>query len=246
MRVLASFQNTLPEFFGKGVETDGSFLPALPKLTDWEAEDGINGAKFRLERALPLIQKQLSTYIDTYLGEDKLAARELAHRCLSHSMLFVTRLSDYITRTSRTLRVAGYKVDKVWAILSRQVLRIFEDMARARACAVDLAPPVMRRGIEATSHGVFQDHNAALAMWAVLKTHDVMEDYLAHNFEDHPSIAAENVRFLTYNVMGAGGSNTDTDVKNLVKLVDKMDTANKNLRSQVDKLTTRLEKLEKK
>ena len=79
VRVLASFQNTLPEFFGKGSETDGSSLPAMPKLSDWEAEDGINGAKFRLERALPLIQKQLSTYIDTYLGEDKLAARELAH-----------------------------------------------------------------------------------------------------------------------------------------------------------------------
>jgi hypothetical protein len=246
VRVLASFQNTLPEFFGKGSESDGSSLPALPKLSDWEAEDGINGAKFRLERALPLIQKQLSTYIDTYLGEDKLAARELAHRCLSHSMLFVTRLSDYITRTSRALRVAGYKVDRVWAILSRQVLRIFEDMARARACAVDLAPPVTKRSADLPEEGVFQDHNAALAMWAVLKTHDVMEDYLVHNFEDHPSIAAENVRFLTYNVMGTGGSNTDVEVKNLEKLVDKMDTANKNLRSQVDKLNSRLEKLEKK
>jgi hypothetical protein len=63
VRVLASFQNTLPEFFGKGVESDGSSLPALPKLTDWEAEDGINGAKFCLEQALSLIQKQLSTYI---------------------------------------------------------------------------------------------------------------------------------------------------------------------------------------
>jgi hypothetical protein len=137
-------------------------------------------------------------------------------------------------------------VDKVWAILSRQVLRIFEDMARARACAVDLAPPMLRRaGVDVPEDGVFQDHNAALAMWAVLKTHDVMEDYLAHNFEDHPSIAAENVRFLTYNVMGAGGSNTDADVKQLGKLVEKMDTANKNLRYQLDKLATRLDKLEK-
>jgi hypothetical protein len=244
VRVLASFQNTLPEFFGKGSETCGSSLPAMPKLTDWEAEDGINGAKFRLERSLPLIQKQLSTYIDTFLGEDKLAARELAHRCLSHSMLFVTRLSDYITRTSRALRVAGYKVDKVWAILSRQVLRIFEDMARARVCAVDLAPPMTKRGAKMPEDGIFQDHNAALAMWAVLKTHDVMADYLAHNFEDHPSIAAENVRFLTYNVMGAGGNNTDTDVKNLEKLVDKMDEVNKNLRVQLEKVNDRVDRME--
>ena len=111
-------------------------------------------------------------------------------------MLFITRLSDYITRTSRALRVAGYKVDRVWAILSRQVLRIFEDMASARACAVDpLAPPISKRSPELPEDGVFQDHNASLAMWAVLKTHDVMEDYLAHNFEDHPSIAAEMFTF---------------------------------------------------
>jgi hypothetical protein len=241
VRVLASFQNTLPEFFGKGSDSEGSSLPAMPKLIDWEAEDGIHGAKFKLERSLPLIQKQLTTYIDTYLGEERVVARGLAHRCLSHSMLFVTRLSDYITRTARTLRLAGYKSDKVWSILSRQVLRIFEDMARARACAVDLSPPSNTGGADS----VFQDHNGALAMWAVLKTHDVMEEYLVHNFEDHPSIAAENVRFLTYHMMGAGGNHSDVDVRHLEKQAERLETANKNLRLQVDRLSSRVEKLEK-
>jgi hypothetical protein len=219
VRVLALFQNTLLDFLGR--ETNRT-------VCHWRlyqsCQTRINGAKFRLERALLLIQKQLSTSINTYLGEDKLAAQELAHQCLSHSMLFMTRLSDYITRTSRALCVAGYKVDWVWAILSRQVLRIFEDMARARACAVHLAPPVSKQSSELPEDG---------------------EDYLAHNFEDHPSITAENVRFLTYNVMGAGGSDMDVEVKNLELLIKKMDTANKNLRSQVDKLTSRIEKMEK-
>jgi hypothetical protein len=238
VKVLASFQNTLPEFFGKGTETEGSSLPAMPKLSDWEADDGIHGAKFKLEQSLPLIQKQLTTNIDTYLGEDRASARELAHRCLSHSMLFVTRLSDYMTRTARSLKLAGYKPDKVWSILSRQILRIFEDMAQARACAVDLTPPKDIRGGE---DAVFQDHNAALAMWAVLKTHDVMESYLVHNFEDHPSIAAENVRFLTYNMMGAGGNGTE----NVGKQVEKVEASSKALKVQLDKLASRLEKLEK-
>jgi hypothetical protein len=99
-------------------------------------------------------------------------------------------------------------------------------MVRALACAVDLSPPSTKGGID----GVFEDQNGALAMWAVLKMHNVMEDYLIHNFEDHPSIAAENVRFLTYNMMGApGGSNADVDAKQLEKQVDKLETANKNL-----------------
>jgi hypothetical protein len=157
-------------------------------------------------------------------------------------MIFVTRLLDYITRTACTLWLVGYKSDKVWSILSRQVLRIFEDMARARACAVDLSPPSTKGGVDS----VFEDQNGALAMWAVLKTHDVMEEYLIHNFEDHPSIAAENVRFLTYNMMGVGGSNTNVDAKQVEKQVDKLETANKSMQAQLDKLSSRVEKLEKK
>jgi hypothetical protein len=242
VKVLASFQNTLPEFFGKGKECEGSSLPSLPKFEDWEADNGYDGAKYRLERSLPLIQKQLTTHIDIFLGDDRIVARELAHRCLSHSVLFVTKLSDYITRTARSLKLAGYKTDKVWTIISRQVRRIFEDMARARAGAADLEPPQERRGREGT---LVTDQSASLAMWAILKTHDIMEAYIIHNFEDHPSIAAENVRFLTYNLMGAGRSDAESDIKNLEKQVDKMDASKKSMQSTVDKLTARLEKLEK-
>ncbi len=96
-----------------------------------------------------------------------------------------------------------------------------------------------------SSDEIFQDHNAALAMWAVLKMHDVMEDYLAHNFVDHPSIAAENVRFLTYSVMGAGGNSVDMDVKSLGKQLGKMEASDKSLRAQLDKVASRLEKVEK-
>jgi hypothetical protein len=245
VRVLASFQNTLPEFFGKGLDVEGSSLPAMAKFSDWEGDDGITGAKFRLERALPLIQVQLESYISLYLTDDQRGARELASRCLSHSVQFVTRLSDFMSRTSRALRTAGYKMDKVWAILSRQVLRIFEDLARARACAVDLAPPSNAKAKESEEGDPVRDHNAALAMWAVLKTHDVMQEYLTHNFEDHPSIAAENVRFLTYNMMGAGDNLADANLKAMEKKVDRLESNQKNNIKSVDKLITRVDKLEK-
>lgn len=55
IQVLASFQNAIPEFFEKGSECEGLLLPTMPKLTDWEAEDRIHGAKFKLERSLSLI-----------------------------------------------------------------------------------------------------------------------------------------------------------------------------------------------
>ena len=46
--------------------------------------------------------------------------------------------------------------------------------------------------------------------------------------------------------MGAGRSDADSDVKNLEKQVDKMDSSKKLMQSMMDKLSARLDKLEKK
>jgi hypothetical protein len=89
------------------------------------------------------------------------------------------------------------------------------------------------------------DQSATPAMWAILKTHDIMEPYIIHNFEDHSSIAAENVRFLPYNLIGAGQSDANSDIKNLEKQVDNMDSSKKLMQSMVDKLAALLDKLKK-
>ena len=91
-----------------------------------------------------------------------------------------------------------YDDSKAWTFLMRQVKRIWEDIGRARACCVDIGSPTDPGEV---SGGVFENHNAALAIWGVLKAHDVMQEYIGHNFEDHPSIAAEQVRWVTRNVM---------------------------------------------
>lgn len=243
-RVLTSFQNILPAFFGKGSECEGSSLPALRKYSAWEADNG-TGAKFRMEKALPLIQKQLNSYIGQ-VGQPTL--RELARQCLSHSILFLYGLSDYMSRTGRALKAAEYEVDKVWSIVSRQVLRIFEDMGRARACAVDLSPPGKDSDGGGYEDGFADQHqNAAISMWAVLKTHDVMEEYMMYNFEDHPSIAAENVRFLTYHFMEAGDSDSSAPgLKQLQKKVDGINTEFKQIKLQCEKVSTKVDNLEKK
>jgi hypothetical protein len=149
VKVLASFQNILPEFFGKGKEVEGSLLPSFPKFEDWKLDNAYDGAKYGLEQSLPLIQKQLMTHINIFLGDDRIVARELAHRCLSHLVLLVMKRLDYITQMARSLKLVGYKMDKVWTIISRQVRRIFEDMARVRAGAADLEPPQDRRSRKA-------------------------------------------------------------------------------------------------
>lgn len=242
-KLLVSFQNQVPLFFGKGSPNKTSALNALPTARDWEEDDGTSGAKHDLDRALPSINKQLQSYIDVYLGEDQHEARALANRCLSQSLLFIHKLSDFITRSYRTMMLLKYDAVKSWTFLMRQVKRIWEDIGRARACCVDLGSPT---DLEEVGGGVFQNHNAALAMWGVLKAHDVMNDYLRHNFEDHPSIAAEQVRWVTRNVMGGDKQSSDSDVKTLEGRISKGEKAVAALKTSLDKITTRVDTVEKK
>ena len=94
--------------------------------------------------------------------------------------------------------------------------------------------------------GVFQNHNAALAIWGVLKAHDVMQEFISHNFEDHPSIAAEQVRWVTRNVMSGEKSNSGSGDKAFESRLSKLEKAGSALKVRVDKDTSRLDVLEKK
>jgi hypothetical protein len=241
-KVLVSFQNPVPLFFAKGPASKTSSLNALPTAKDWEDEDGTSGAKHDLDRALPSIDKQLQSYIDIYLGDEHHEARALATRCLNHSVLFVHKLSDFITRTYRTMMMLNYDPTKAWTFLMRQVKRIWEDIGRARACCTDLGSPTA----EESGGSLARNHNAALAMWGILKAHDVMTEYLRHNFEDHPSIAAEQVRWVTRNVMSGERSAGTSDHKLLENRVSKNEKTLGAMKIRADKIEARVETVEKK
>jgi hypothetical protein len=136
-----------------------------------------------------------------------------------------------------------HDVVKSWTFLMRQVKSIWEDIGRARACCVDLGSPT---DAEEAGGGVFQNHSAALAMWGFLNLHDIMNEYLRHNFEDHPSIAAEQVCWVTRNVMGGEKHGADSNVKSLEGCLTKSEKAMAALKTRMDKDTTRIDTLEKK
>jgi len=76
-------------------------------------------------------------------------------------------------------------------------------------------------------------------IWATLKTHMVMEEYVSKNFEDHPAFASVITRFVTNN-------NIQSNVSDLSTRVDKLESGLKNLKGRVDNIFNRLDKLDKK
>ena len=65
-------------------------------------------------------------------------------------------------------------------------------------------------------------------MWACLKTHDVRALYLEHNFENHPAISPEYVKFLATNSGSEKLDRLEATVTTVKTVVDKaMDEAKK-------------------
>ena len=71
-------------------------------------------------------------------------------------------------------------------------------------------------------------------MWACLKTHDVCALYLEHNFENHPVISAEYVKFLATNSGSEMLDRLEAMVTTVKTVVDKAKEEAKKARSIAD------------
>jgi hypothetical protein len=60
-------------------------------------------------------------------------------------------------------------------------------------------------------------------LWATWKAHGVMEQYLRHNFYEHPSISAVLARHLADNHVKHDAAAFETIIKSLPKHLDKLE-----------------------
>lgn len=230
-KVAASFQNVLPAALGKGSE-DTEHLPGLSRFELWDNQDGSSGLKYRLSREIPLVKSQVSRNIKNTVGKDS-EAKDLATECLNHSAIFVDGLGSYISRAYEQLVAsAAFDKDKIWAIICRCVKRVFDDISSVRITAKDSKDnddPLL---------------TAAQYIWATLKAHGIMEEYIIYNFEDHPAFASVITRFVIHNSFQSDVSDVTALVKKETKRIDTLTKRFDSLQSKFDKLEKRVEKLE--
>ena len=75
-------------------------------------------------------------------------------------------------------------------------------------------------------------------LWATLKTHMVMKEYVSKNFDDHPAFASVITRFVTNN-------NIQSNVSDLTSRVEKLESTVKTMSGRFDKIYNRLDRLDK-
>ena len=186
-KVATSFQNVLPAILGKGSDLS-LYLPGLPSHKKWNAGNGSSGLRFHLTHELPEVNVQVLNNIENSVTDHYSPARNLAIECLQRSMQFVSELSAYITRFYDELKISSsFTEEQCWQLVSRCTKRYFQDMASVRVTARDV------------EHAKDRTTTATEFIWATLNTHGIMEEYIRHNFEDHPSFASVITRFVTNN-----------------------------------------------
>jgi hypothetical protein len=115
-------------------------------------------------------------------------AYSVASEALDKSVTWITGLISFIDITYESLHggSANFSAAQAWSLTSQLVRHIFSDLHTARM---------------GTTRTMGKDRVVICTslLWSAFKTHDAMTEFEDKNFEDHPSISSEYVKFLAMN-----------------------------------------------
>jgi hypothetical protein len=117
---------------------------------------------------------------------------ELAKEMLAASVKLLKLLMDYITTIYRNLvELSGFLPQDAWSLTTQVVRSIFIYMSNARSKI---------RGVSPKDSPI---KNTSRVLYALLRTHTVMDEFVQHEIKNHPIVSSEYVKFLaTYSPIG--------------------------------------------
>ena len=231
--VAASFQNILPGAYARvssiGRSTSEAEmvsqaeLPGLPSFSKWDARDGRNGRRFWIRDETRKTEQQLDGWIRTQLaGPAQLLGKDLLVDSCAMSEALYTFIS---TSYDDTMHSGKFDSDQAWALTSSFVKRIFTELSHVRVIARD---------------GVHVDDpwsTGATFLFATLKAHVIMEQFMRLSIKDHPSISSEMVKFVCY-------SQPASDASALESRVTAVEALQRSDQSILSKLEPRVKRME--
>jgi hypothetical protein len=119
--------------------------------------------------------------------QNYLEARQLATDCIMQSKRFVIGLITFMSTEYAVWQQRGLGKWESWMMVCQIVRRNFEDMHSAR---------ILARSAQDRKD---TDFSMAAFVYATLKCHAVMMDYVKHQFHDHPAVSAIITRHLAAN-----------------------------------------------
>ncbi|KAI2495941.1 hypothetical protein MHU86_18551 [Fragilaria crotonensis] len=201
-----------PRLFHKGqvsMSTDRN-KSKLNKLTDHKVwKTGGEGVHNHIVERMNLLHLTISQDIGYVLGGDP-KGQLLATMCLNATITFLTQMLAFVdTIYDKLVSASKFTAEQGWSLTMKILDRICEDL---------FSP---KEGVVVAMNVEEPASICAHVLWSCFRTHDIMATYLEVNFENHPAISAEYVKFLATN------SGFDK--------VERMETMMSGIKSQVDK-----------
>jgi outer membrane murein-binding lipoprotein Lpp len=205
-----------PRVFHKGRPTivsvrNKSRLNVIDTYAAWNP--GGDGVKDYVIEKMNLLEDSISDQIgNTFEAES--TAHWIASKCLTATVSFLNQLFGCIEAIyKRLFNFSKFTTEQAWSLTTQVLDRILADLYSPKD---NIAQSLKTRNTPA---------NCAQVLFAAFKTHDIMASYVAHKFENHPSVSTEYVKFLATN----SGSEK---VEKLSSSLEEMKTAMKELKSK--------------
>ena len=187
-RAIYAMKNEFPQLLYKdfpGTGRDPSFLTAMKEYSDWESPE--TGVRDRILNRLGNMNSMFGEQIATTMANEP-EARSLALSMLSVSVGCCRELVTYFDETMNELTIKSkFTTRKAFSLVTQVVRRFFMDLYKVRAQVYSSLSTTDSAG------------QCAWILYGVLRTHDVMSDYVKARFKNHPSVSSEYIRFLSTN-----------------------------------------------
>jgi hypothetical protein len=189
-QALTAHLHEIPHIFhtasGKmiGLGSNESHLNRVPSYKHWSY--GSHCLKRKIETEVVKVRYSNRIVINN-LFHPGTAAYSVASEALDKSVTWVAGLISFIGRTYESLHGGSrFTAAQAWSLTTQLVRRIFLDLHTAQM---------------GTSRLMGKDRVVICTtlLWSAFKTHDAMAAFENANFEDHPSISSEYVKFLAMN-----------------------------------------------
>jgi len=156
------------------------------KVPTHKAWSNTGGLKKTIEKRLAKLKRSLREVLASELVPGTIAY-VVAVEALEKTISWIGAFNTYLDTTYEHLHVeVGFTSARAWALTTQLGNRIFSDLHTVRVGTTK----AMGKGPESICPAI---------LWSVFRTHDKMAGFEDANFENHPSIASEFVKFLATN-----------------------------------------------
>jgi hypothetical protein len=213
---LAALRSGLPAVLGEGKAATGedrSSFNAFHTFADWKNPNGrdgfVNTLPKRTHKAVRAVEVDIANRL-----EPGSPASMLASACLTKASAFSDAFVIYLTTTYEDLTLSsGFPKKRAWALTTALGARICEEIHKDSSS--------LARSLSVSTDETDRDKLTVLLIWATLRAHKMMDEYIQMEFKDHPTVASEYVKFLA----------TNSGYETVAGLQSKLDSVEKELAS---------------